>query len=158
LTRINFQNGKLLYRGNYEAEDILIIRTLLKPGDCVLEGGAGMGLITMTAARIVGEKNVTSYEPVPTTYSLLSENLRTNNFKVRHINRALGTKSGKISFNAQDDLLSSSFLKREGKGRTIEVLTDDITDALSESKANVLILDVEGGEIELLNLNSFARI
>jgi hypothetical protein len=72
--------------------------------------------------------------------------------------RALGTEKTTAEFNAQLDHLSSSFLAREGKGAVIRVEVDAITDVLVESKANVLILDVEGSEIDLLGAAGIQQI
>jgi len=156
--RVNSQSVKLIYRGNYEAEERLIVEEIVRPGDRVLEGGAGMGLITMTAARIVGHENIVCYEPTPASFTILSENLKNNGFSIEARQKALGLASGTAKFHAQDDLLSSSFFAREGAGKKIDVSVDAITDALTESGANVLILDIEGAEIELLNNAAFPKV
>jgi FkbM family methyltransferase len=157
-TRMNFRNIKLLYRETYEAEERLIAKEIIKPKDRVLEGGAGIGLTTMTVARIIGPENVISYEPTPVTFSLLSENLQTNGLQVKIRQRALGIKEATARFHAQVDLLSSSFLQRNGNGQVIQVSVDGIADVLLESKANVLILDIEGSEIDLLTADAFQQI
>jgi FkbM family methyltransferase len=146
-----------LYHGDYETAERIIVGEALRPGDRILEGGAGMGLISLTAARIVGAGNIVSYEPTPAAYSILDENARLNDLAIERRQRALGAKAGRATFYANDNIVSSSLVAGKG-GRPIEVVVDGIADALSETKANALLLDVEGAEVELIEACPLERI
>jgi FkbM family methyltransferase len=149
-SRVPFSIRKAIYHADFEAKERLIAEAVLAPGDRVLEGGAGMGLVTITAARIVGDGNVASYEPTPDTYAILKENVALNAVAVDCRNRALGPKPGVMNFRVRRDLISSRGATR-ASGDTIEVRVDGIAEALAETRANVLILDVEGKEVEIID-------
>jgi hypothetical protein len=54
-----------------------VVRSLVQPGDCVVDAGANMGYITALLARWVGARGcVHSIEPVPETGDLLERNVR----------------------------------------------------------------------------------
>lgn len=148
-SRIGFRAVKSLYHGDYEAPERLIVSEVVKPGDKVLEAGAGMGLITLTLARIVGAENVVSYEPMPAAYSLLADNARLNDFAIDHRPRALAATGGSVKFYADGNVVASSLYSRSNTN-LIEVQADGIAETLRAEKSNVLVLDIEGAEIELL--------
>jgi FkbM family methyltransferase len=156
-SRIPFSIRKALYHADFEAKERLIVETALRPGDRVLEGGAGMGLVSITAAKIAGDGNVTSYEPTPDTYALLNENIAANAVKIECRNRALGPRAGTMKFGVRRNLISSRGAAR-GDDDAIEVRVDGIAEALAETRANVLILDVEGKEVEIIEACPLERL
>lgn len=147
--RLGFRAVKALYHGDYEAPERLIVQEALQRGDRVLEAGAGMGLISLTMARIVGAENVIAYEPMPAAYSLLAENARLNGLAIMHRQRALAAASGRTKFFADENVVASSFHARTG-ATGIEVAADGIAEVLEANPANTLVLDIEGAEVELL--------
>ena len=54
-----------IYSGMFEIAERRACKQLLKHGDVVVEFGTASGLVAMTASRIVGNGNVTSYEANP---------------------------------------------------------------------------------------------
>lgn len=115
----------------------------------MLEAGAGMGLISLTMARIVGAENVVAYEPMPAAYSLLADNARLNDLAIVHRPRALAAAIGSVKFFADENVVASSFHARTG-ATGIEVAADGIAEVLETNPANTLVLDVEGAEVSLL--------
>jgi FkbM family methyltransferase len=148
-SRIGFRAVKSLYHGDYEAPERLIVSEAVKPGDKVLEAGAGMGLISLTLARIVGVANVVSYEPMPAAYSLLADNARLNGLTIDHRPRALAANGGSVKFYADGNVVASSLYSRSNTN-LIEVEADGIAETLQAEGSNVLVLDIEGAEVELI--------
>lgn len=156
-SRLGFRAVKALYHGDYEAPERLIVERVVKPGDRVIEAGAGMGLISLTIARIVGASNIIAYEPMPIAHSLLADNARLNELLIAHRQKALAPTSGPMIFYADENVVSSSFHSRKDT-KIISVDADAISEAVTAEKVNVLVLDVEGAEIDLIKACPLARI
>ena len=140
---------KSLYHGDYEAPERLIAREMIRPGDKILEAGAGMGLVSLTMARIVGAENVVSYEPMPAAYSLLVDNALLNDLAIDHRPRALSVTNGSVKLYIDANVVASSLYAR-ANSTSIEVDSDGIVETLQTTGANALVLDVEGSEVELI--------
>lgn len=66
----------------YELPLQLIIKNYLKPGDVFVDIGANIGMITLTAAKYVGENGIVhSFEPNPEAYEKLNEVVTINQLK-----------------------------------------------------------------------------
>jgi 16S rRNA A1518/A1519 N6-dimethyltransferase RsmA/KsgA/DIM1 with predicted DNA glycosylase/AP lyase activity len=61
----------LLFKNKYEIEECQLVQETLKPNDRVLEIGAGVGLVSLVATKIVGEGQVRSYEANPKMRELI---------------------------------------------------------------------------------------
>src|SRR5215472_351500 len=87
----------------------LLLRELLRPGDCLLDIGANIGWFTVIGSRLVGHLGrVLAVEPDPFNLRLLKRNLRLNGCNnVEVFPWALGDRPGKAtlyrSFNNQGD-------------------------------------------------------
>jgi FkbM family methyltransferase len=155
--RMESRTVKGFYHGDHEAPERVIVTEVLARDDHVLEAGAGMGLISMIAARIVGAGNVVSYEPTPVTFSILEDNVRLNALPIDCRPRALGAKSGEMTLYVRDNLISSSMYAWRG-GQPIAVPVDGIAKVLAETKSNVLIFDIEGAEIDVIAACPLAQV
>ncbi|MBV1707050.1 MAG: FkbM family methyltransferase [Hyphomicrobiales bacterium] len=138
-----------MLRGVYETPKRMVAEALLQPGDRVLELGAGLGLVTITAARIVGAGNIVSYEAAPDTFALLAANLQANHFNVDLRNRAIGTQDGTLTFHVNSDIISSGADATRGS-RAIEAPADAAARIFAEVRPDVLIMDIEGAEAEVV--------
>ncbi len=140
----------MLRRGEYEAPERAIVRRIVKPDDRVLEGGGGLGLVSMVLASIVGPENLLVYEASPSALSLLEENFRANGITATVRNRVLMDRAGAITFHVHDSLLSSSTIERT-RTQAVEVEGDDVASVIEEFRPTVIVLDVEGAEIEVVH-------
>ena len=138
-----------MLRGVYETPKRMVAEALLQPGDRVLELGAGLGLVTITAARIVGAANVVSYEAAPDTFAMLAANLRANHLSVDLRNRAIGTQDGTLTFYVNSDIISSAADATRGS-RALEVPCDAAARTFAETKPDVMIMDIEGAEAQVI--------
>ena len=81
-------------RQNKPKSDELFYERFLRPGDIVVDCGAHLGTLAMTAASLVGpEGSVLACEMHPRTYSYLVRNIKKNGFtNIITINTAVGDK------------------------------------------------------------------
>jgi FkbM family methyltransferase len=65
--------------GAYDPFELEIYRAILREGDSVIDVGANIGYFTTQFARLVGPRGrVFAFEPEPSNFALLQENLRLN--------------------------------------------------------------------------------
>lgn len=145
---------KTLYRERYEQSEIRSVRRALDPDDRVLEIGSGMGLVSMIVADLVGDHNILCFEADPEMVEIARRNFSLNkhNIEIRHglVSSGNVPHSATKKFNVHSDFWSSSSHREQGSVRTIDVPSNNL-DALLESFCpTVLLMDIEGDEVELL--------
>ena len=150
-----------ILRKTYEQPEYNSIKKNLSKSDVVLEMGTGIGYISLQCARIVGEKNVYTFEPSPTTAELALKNFELNNARINLSQKVLGPEKGKSTFYSCHNFESSSLSKRDGVAREIEVECEDVNEVMKEIRPTFLVMDIEGGEAELIpktNLSDIKKI
>jgi FkbM family methyltransferase len=143
--------------GMYEQPEIAGLSHVLRPGDRVLELGAGLGVVTALIARAISPGGeVLSYEADP---KLLPE---TREFLTRHGLHNVEVRNAVLvphaapgesrSFHVSRVFAVSSLVPLAGSKRhkTISVPAEGVNDVIGTFKPNVLICDIEGGEAELI--------
>lgn len=142
-------------KGTYEIEERSLLLQHLLPTDHVLELGAGMGLVTAICARHAAV--TLSIEANPDLIDLVESNLRLNGLKATLIQGIAGTHDGIADFHISPQFWSSSTIDR-GNSRKISIPSIDVNRVIEENRINVLVLDIEGGEDELLRHTDLAGI
>jgi len=80
---------QIYFLGVFEPVESFLFTRLLRPGDVVADVGANVGQYTLLAATAVGPAGaVHSFEPVPSTYATLLENISRNKLSNVSANRA----------------------------------------------------------------------
>jgi FkbM family methyltransferase len=129
----------------FKADTGLLYR-YLRPGDTVVDLGANVGLITLVAAKIVGNNGVIySFEPHPKTFGFLQGNIEHNRAtNVKSYNIALGNHDGEVTFS--DGLLDDgNHIIFDETG--IQVRVNRLDTILPELlTVHLLKIDVEGFE------------
>jgi FkbM family methyltransferase len=146
-----------LRSGNYENSERNKLGGLLRPGDRVLDVGTAVGVVAMHAVDIVGAENVRCFEASPALVEDARRNFLANNLDM-HVNNAVlknrnrfpgdGTSS---TFFLHKEFWASSLEDKPGTVGTIEVPNLCFEQVVEDFAANVLICDIEGGEIDLLS-------
>ena len=145
---------KLIYFG-FEKNEIDFVSLFLKEGDVFFDIGANIGLFSLYASKIVGQKgSVIAFEPTPETYRRLLKNLKSNNcYNVKTFNIGLSDNLGVLNFNTSntghDAWNSFAKLNELSDSKTIEVEVDTLDDFIAKTKiSNISLvkLDVEGWE------------
>jgi FkbM family methyltransferase len=144
-----------LYYGEYERPEINGLSSVIRPGDRILELGAGLGIISALAGRTTGPSGrVLSYEAnpalLPDTQAFLAANEVTN---VTLVNAVLVPEKDPKprQFHLAQSFAESSLLGAEGRGPqgTVSVPAECLSTVLGTYRPDVLICDIEGAELEL---------
>ncbi len=140
----------LIARGDYEEPERRALAGLLKPGDRVLEIGGCIGVLSMTAARIVGPENVLVYEPNPRAAETARRNFETNRLPIRLVERAVDAVRGTATLSVGDDSWLGASLYQDWAGSRHVVAVDAIADVVASERPTTLVLDAEGAEVSIL--------
>jgi FkbM family methyltransferase len=155
-----------LRRGAYEVREVRLARTLLRPGQRVIELGTGIGYVAMQAARVVGAENMFCYEANPDNAALARRHFEANGMAITLTHGVLAPRAllgqdapGHVTFYLSSSLVSSA-LKPDGmrRPRPVEVPRLCLEEEIARHGATALIADIEGGEVELLGEADLAGI
>jgi FkbM family methyltransferase len=149
-----------LRNGAYEGKERELVESLVKPGDRVFEIGSAVGGVSMTAARIVGAAAVMTFEANPRIASDARRNFAHNNLaEIRartgllYNRAAYAAAPAEADFYVSRDFWSSRLDPGAWSGDIVEIVrirTACLEDEIEAHGANVLICDIEGGEVDLL--------
>ena len=152
LKRIFF--NRQIRKGAFESDEpeYQILDNFIKSGDWVLDIGANVGHYTKRFSELVGKRGrVIAFEPVPTTFSLLSANIQLFNYpNVTLLNAAVSDKLDVVGMSMPkfDSGLSNYYMAHISAPADSElsVLTLSI-DALNINQQISLVkIDAEGHE------------
>lgn len=143
-----------LYRGTYENKESHMLCKYLKASDIVIEIGCGIGFIGCLCAQIAGSKNVHSFEANPELETVIRANYALNGVSPHLTMRAV-TRDGKdVVFYIADNQISTSAISRDGvHTRPLTLKSVPLSQILAEIRPTVLVMDVEGLEVNLLSDN-----
>ncbi|HEX6239569.1 MAG TPA: FkbM family methyltransferase, partial [Polyangiales bacterium] len=122
----------LLGSKDYELQVDRALSSLLRPGDCVWDVGANVGLYTERFAEAVGPGGkVVAFEPIGSTYQALLS--RTQSYPwVQARNEALGASSASLTIALEHDptsptnsLTRTASPQRSQHTQTVHVVTGD---------------------------------
>lgn len=147
-----------LMKGSYESGERNVIPHVFKPTDRILEVGGAIGAVTMAAADIVGQSNIVAFEANPALIEDAKRNFAMNGVNLRFENVVLknriswGGEGEFADFHIHKEYWASSLVKIPGTIKTVQVPTKCFETEARNFGANALICDIEGGEIELLEM------
>lgn len=142
---------KSIARGDYENPERRAVKAILRRNDRVLEIGACMGVVSMTAARIVGAANVVAFEPNPLAAEVARANFQRNGLPVRLDPRAVGAAPGRAGLSVgRGSWLGASIARQHEAGHEVTTEIAPIADLVDEIRPTVLVIDAEGFEAEIL--------
>jgi FkbM family methyltransferase len=132
----------------------------LKEGGVVVDAGANIGLFTIKAGRVVGDKGkVIAIEPDPNILGFLKRNVELNSLRnVVVVSKGIYSHKGKLRFNVAAEIGEGSLYEEQLPGMYkptgfVEVEVDTLDNILKEleiSKVDFVKMDIEGAEIEAL--------
>lgn len=133
---------------NYRINEENFFESFLRKGDCVIDVGANIGMLTLKSASIVGENGlVYAIEAFPQIVNCLKKNIKLNQFlNIQVFNTAVGNKKGKIflNYNQIDDTMNDVSTTNNGIEVSMSLLDELIP---NNKKINLLKVDVEGFEL-----------
>ena len=156
--KVNPDVARAIIRGTYELAERVLARAAIRPGDRVLEIGTGVGVVGLLCTQFAGAGNVTSYEANAALAPTIRENFALNGLTPNLRLKAVTASGGPVTFYRNANVVSSSMVDRKLAADQITVDSDPINQALQETGAAVIVMDVEGAEIELLAVADLAGV
>jgi len=140
-----------IYTGLHEFPDMMFLLHFLRVEDLFVDVGANVGSYTILASSAVGAKGV-AFEPVPSTYMRLVENMRLNHLdeKVKCINKGVGAQQGSIAFTTVSDTTNHALAPGEKTDDAVSVEMTTLDSALHGESPTLVKIDVEGYETLVL--------
>ena len=147
-----------LRSGTYERRERMLALQFLTGGDRVLEVGTAIGIVAMTAARMVGPENVATFDANPDILADAEANFRRNDLGIKArcgvlVNRRSFTPGSTLPFYVDNAFWASRLIAPADPAavvKTLDIPTFCLEDEIARGAANVLICDIEGGEVDLL--------
>jgi FkbM family methyltransferase len=139
-----------IFRGKYEINEIRSAAQVIRDGDTVLELGSGCGFLSCALAKSKKLKMIHCVEANPEMIPVITHHHLMNGVKGFIHNEIIGSSGGEIDFFIHDDFWASSTAANHG-GRKVTVKATRLADRLWEWRPNVLIMDIEGGELALVD-------
>ena len=150
---LDWRTRRALTEDAYEAKECLAVLKLIKPGDVVMELGAGIGYISTLIAKQTKAERVHSFEANTDLIPYIKKVHQANNVQNATVeNAVLGVGNAITTFYVRRNFLSSSLDPMDGSGVVCEhsVPILDINETLKRIAPSVLVCDIEGGEVELI--------
>lgn len=148
---------QVIQKGRYEASEIKLLRKILRPRDRVLELGAGVGVVSTAAAMVTGPERVTVVEANPNLIPVISETHKLNGVSGVKVLNGVGVgvpSEDEATFYLREDFWASSLEaphdSEAGVITPVSVPKIDLNALLKEQRPSVFVLDIEGGELDLL--------
>lgn len=135
--------------GHYEEHEQVLLTQLLRPSDRMLEIGAGVGFLSLLAATRIGGDQILAVEANPKLIDLIERNQQLNQSPFRVMNAVLGAGETQRDFYLAENFWASGLAPAPNTER-ITVKQRDFQTVLRDFQPSVLVIDIEGGEAELL--------
>ncbi|MFT3975128.1 MAG: FkbM family methyltransferase [Amaricoccus sp.] len=138
--------------GRFETEEAAQIPHIVRPGDRVLEIGAGIGFISTLLSREARVSQVIAVEANPHLLDYMARLHALNDVrKVRRLNAVLtnGSAAAATFYLRRDFWMGSLSAEPNAWTGTVEVPTKSFDALLREEAINLIVCDVEGAEADL---------
>lgn len=141
-----------IYCGLYTFSEMAYVLHLLTPEDLFVDIGSNIGCFTILACAVKGARGY-CFEPVPSTYNRLINNLRLNNItdRVKAFNIGIADKEEMLAFTTDNN--TTNRVVKDGKPDSDSVMVKVMTldKILFEESPTILKIDVEGYETPVIN-------
>lgn len=138
----------------YEAGECAALRRILRPGDRVLELGAGVGLLSTVASLVPGVEAVTTVEANPDLIPLIRETHRLNGATRVDLRNGVATADDgeDMAFYIRPDFWASSLEpSSRGYSKIATLPRYALKSLVKEVRPTVIVCDIEGGEMGLFD-------
>jgi FkbM family methyltransferase len=140
-----------IYTGLHDFEEMGFTLHLLRPGDLFIDIGANIGSYTVLASAVAGASSY-SFEPIPSTYKHLLNNILVNGISEITVtfNEGLGDENRMLQFSNELDTVNHVLTMEEGNTSWIDVPVGTLDNKLNGLIPILIKLDVEGYEYQVL--------
>ena len=145
-------NGAIHFCGqkHYQAEEDFI-RSMLREGDCMIDVGCNIGLLSLAAKTAVGESGrCIAFEANPLIAHYARCNSELNGGSIDVVNAAIGDTPGLIFLSASSPDDVSFVLMQKPSSSYFTVAQHRLDDLIPEGRVRLLKIDVEGFELNVL--------
>lgn len=149
---------RALCTGRYEHQEVEILKRKADEEDRILELGGGIGYLGLVAKKMFPDMSYVSFEANPDLIEMIQKNQALNNCQYTIRNQLVGVGGRKLPFFIDRDCWISSLTPTRNTVKTVQVDEISIQDALEINAPNFLIIDIEGGESQLVPMMDFTRI
>ena len=140
-----------VYAGLHEFADMGYLLHVLRADDLFLDIGANVGSYTLLACAARGARGH-AFEPIPSTFGRLVQNVRLNHLEARvqcH-NLGLGEQEGTLLFTGNMDTVNHVVPAGEQQESALEVPVKRLDDLVNLDAPTLMKIDVEGFETSVL--------
>jgi FkbM family methyltransferase len=134
-------------------DEIQLLRKVVRPDSRIADVGANQGIYTLFFSNLVPRGRIYAFEPDPTLFASLKENVQRNGAKnVVVFNAAAASQTGKLLlrpglFNRGDNQIVQNERSEAG---TIQVDAISLDQTIPDLRLDLLKIDVQGFEVEVL--------
>ena len=145
-----------IYCGLIEFYDMAYTLHVLSSEDLFIDIGANVGSYTILACAVRGAKGF-CFEPIPSTFQRLMNNIKLNNLldRVQAYNIGLADKEGELYFSTKLNCTNHVVAGGESSVDTIKIKVLPLDVILAGESPSLVKIDVEG--LETLVVNGMAR-
>ena len=147
-----------IYREGYERGEVRCLAAALRAGDVVLEVGGGLGFLSTFCALRLGSPAVHTYESNPMLIDGIRRTYALNNVSPILTNAVLGSGGRERPFFVERNFSTSSLIRRSQQATEITVPELDVKQVIGELRPTVVVMDIEGGEAELVPLVDWSGV
>lgn len=149
----NFEIEELYYLGFYEAGTLKIIQQILKKDDVFIDIGASVGLMSLYAAELVGNKGkIWSFEPMREMADMIRQSIHHNHLNnIEVFDFALGETECELPIFT--NRACPSLIMKDNETSHQKVVVKVLDDIIKEKKlqsVKMMKIDVEGFELQVL--------
>ena len=140
--------------GAYETEELGMQTALIENGQSIFDIGGNFGWYAIHIAKKFPRSDIFSFEPIPSTYKFLNENVSLNQLtNVKTFNYGLSDEEGKFDFYFDPELSVNASLANVSNKENIQsvecsVKKLDNVPGLKDMKIDFIKCDVEGAELQ----------
>lgn len=141
-----------VYAGLHEFSDMGFVLHALRRGDVFVDVGANVGTYCVLAAGAASARSI-AFEPIPSTFVHLQENVRLNDLgdRVRCVNAGVGRAKDVLVFTEGKDTMNHVVSDPGEDTSSVRVPVTTLDDELADIGASLMVvkIDVEGWETEV---------
>ncbi len=156
--RMSEFNIRKLMTGRHTRHERGLVVDRLRDTDVLMELGGGIGMVAIACAKAIGSDRVFSYEANPELETLIRDNYELNDVSPTLRMMMLGRESGSRTFHLAERFSHSSAQLSGDGTRPVEVPVEPVNDHLADTGANVLVVDIQGGEVEFFEVADLSNV
>lgn len=145
----------------YEAKEVRATLSVVRPGDVVLELGAGLGFLSSLLRKRAAVGPIICLEANPDRIPYIQRVPRLDAVSDAHVIHGVALPSDQarlVSFYCRKDFWSSSLAREPGYVRMATVKGIPLSRLIADYHPDVLAMDIEGGECQLLSIEALEGI